>query len=119
MQLLILSRIGSRLAPAMPISALFFFLSIVASTSYAAIYKCAAKDGSTTYSDQPCDNKPEVVQVTPEPLHSTAETINVHLVAPSRSTCVVPMAEPGSWRCIVLCRDSEIRIVGRSARQRA
>jgi ankyrin repeat protein len=70
MQLSILSRVGSGLAPAIPISALFFFLSIVASTSYAAIYKCAAKDGSTTYSDQPCDNKPEVVQVTPEPLHS-------------------------------------------------
>ena len=49
----------------------------------------------------------------------TAGTIIVHLAAPSKSTCVVPMVETGSWRCIALCRDSGIQVAGRSARQRA
>ena len=51
-------------------SAAFLLLLTQSPLCFAAIYKCTAKDGSTTYSDQPCDNKPEVVQVTPEPLHS-------------------------------------------------
>jgi formylglycine-generating enzyme required for sulfatase activity/ankyrin repeat protein len=37
----------------------------------AAVYKCPAKDGSTTYSDMPCEQNAQVIQVTPEPLHST------------------------------------------------
>jgi ankyrin repeat protein len=43
----------------------------LAPSAHAAVYKCAAKDGSTTYSDQPCDQNAQVIQVTPEPLHTT------------------------------------------------
>lgn len=48
-----------------------FMLLILAPTADATVYKCAAKDGSTTYSDQPCDANAQAIQVTPEPLHST------------------------------------------------
>jgi len=41
---------------------------------YAAVYKCAAKDGSTTYSDMPCEQNAQIVQVTPEPLHTTPQS---------------------------------------------
>jgi Ankyrin repeats (3 copies)/Domain of unknown function (DUF4124)/Ankyrin repeat len=72
MQSSVLSRIGSELAHPLGISALL--LLALAPTTYAAVYKCTAKDGSTAYSDMPCDNKPEVVDVTPAPLHSTPVT---------------------------------------------
>ena len=75
-------RTGSRLAHRLRTSALVLYL-VVTPTSYAAIYKCAAKDGSTTYSDQPCDNKPEVVQVTPDPLHSKSALPTPPLAAPA------------------------------------
>src|SRR5580658_3415677 len=52
------------------IGALFILLAVTP-TTYATVYKCTAKDGSTTYSDQPCDANAQVIQVTPEPLHST------------------------------------------------
>ena len=40
-------------------------------TTYAAVYKCTAKDGSTAYSDQPCEQNAQAIQVTPDPLHTT------------------------------------------------
>jgi ankyrin repeat protein len=43
-------------------------------TAHSAVYKCAAKDGSTTYSDMPCDQNAQVVDVTPDPLHSKPAT---------------------------------------------
>jgi hypothetical protein len=43
-------------------------------TAYAAVYKCAAKDGSTTFSDQPCGQNAQVIEVTPEPLHSAPKS---------------------------------------------
>jgi hypothetical protein len=52
------------------IGALLILLTL-APTTYATVYKCTAKDGSTAYSDQPCDTKAQAIQVTPEPLHST------------------------------------------------
>jgi hypothetical protein len=52
------------------IGALLILLTL-APTAYATVYKCAAKDGSTAYSDQPCDTNAQVIQVTPEPLHSS------------------------------------------------
>jgi ankyrin repeat protein len=52
------------------IGALLILLTL-APTAYATVYKCTAKDGSTAYSDQPCDTNAQVIQVTPEPLHST------------------------------------------------
>jgi hypothetical protein len=52
------------------ICVLLLLLAPIPST-YAAVYKCAAKDGSTAYSDQPCDTNAQVIQVTPEPLHTT------------------------------------------------
>jgi len=36
------------------IGALLILLTL-APTAYATVYKCPAKDGSTAYSDQPCD----------------------------------------------------------------
>jgi ankyrin repeat protein len=39
-------------------------------TAQAAVYKCAAKDGGTAYSDTPCDQTAQVVEVKPDPLHS-------------------------------------------------
>jgi ankyrin repeat protein len=51
------------------IGALLVLLTL-APTTYATVYKCTAKDGSTAYSDQPCDTNAQVIQVTPEPLHS-------------------------------------------------
>jgi ankyrin repeat protein len=39
-------------------------------TVHSAVYKCASKDGSTAYSDVPCDQDAQVVNVTPDPLHS-------------------------------------------------
>src|ERR1700728_3004570 len=52
------------------IGALIILLTL-APTTYATVYKCTAKDGSTAYSDQPCDTNAQAIQVTPEPLHST------------------------------------------------
>jgi len=49
----------------------FLLLLALNTTTYAAVYKCTAKDGSTAYSDQPCDTNAQAIQVTPEPLHST------------------------------------------------
>lgn len=46
-------------------------LLALAPATYANVYRCTAKDGSTAYSDQPCDNNARTIQVTPEPLHST------------------------------------------------
>ena len=43
-------------------------------TAHSAVYKCAAKDGSTTYSDMPCGQNAQAVDVTPDPLHSKPET---------------------------------------------
>jgi ankyrin repeat protein len=40
-------------------------------TAYAAVYKCTAKDGSTAYSDQPCEQNAQAIQVTPDALHTT------------------------------------------------
>ena len=51
------------------IGALLILLTL-APTTYATVYKCTAKDGSTAYSDQPCDTNAQVIQVTPEPPHS-------------------------------------------------
>jgi ankyrin repeat protein len=64
------SGIDSRLAGAVRLCALLLFL-IVAPTAYAAVYKCAAKDGSTTYSDMPCELNSQAVEVKPAPLHTT------------------------------------------------
>jgi ankyrin repeat protein len=52
------------------IGALLILLTL-APTTHATVYKCTAKDGSTAYSDQPCDTNARAIQVTPEPLHST------------------------------------------------
>ena len=52
------------------IGALLILLTL-APTAYATVYKCTAKDGSSAYSDQPCDTNAQAIQVTPEPLHST------------------------------------------------
>jgi len=49
----------------------FLILLTLAPTTYATVYKCTAKDGSTAYSDQPCETNSQAIQVTPEPLHST------------------------------------------------
>jgi Ankyrin repeats (3 copies)/Domain of unknown function (DUF4124)/Ankyrin repeats (many copies) len=51
-----------------------FLLLALSPTAYAAVYKCAAKDGSATYSDQPCDQNAEVIQVKPDSLHSVPAT---------------------------------------------
>lgn len=44
------------------IGALVILLTL-APTCYAAVYKCAAKDGSTAYSDQPCDTNAQAVDL--------------------------------------------------------
>jgi ankyrin repeat protein len=52
------------------LGALLLLLTLTTSAN-AAVYKCAAKDGSTTFSDQPCEQNAQVIQVKPEPLDST------------------------------------------------
>ena len=42
--------------------------------AHAAVYKCPAKDGSATYSDMPCEQNAQAIQVTPEPLHRTPKS---------------------------------------------
>lgn len=59
-----------RLRASLRIGALFLVLT-QSPTTVAAVYKCAATDGSTTYSDQPCDTNAQAIVVTPEPLHTT------------------------------------------------
>jgi ankyrin repeat protein len=71
---------NTRLRPSLPIGALFLLLA-QSPTTVAAVYKCAAKDGSTTYSDQPCDTNAQAVQVTPDPLH-TAPKLATQSLAP-------------------------------------
>lgn len=66
------SSIDSPLACCLRIST-FLLLLILAPATYAAVYKCA-KDGSTTYADQPCDQNAQVIQVKPESLHSAPVT---------------------------------------------
>jgi len=46
------------------IGALLILLTL-ASTTYATVYKCTATDGSTAYSDQPCDTEAQAIQVRP------------------------------------------------------
>jgi hypothetical protein len=67
------SSIDSRLMRGFRFSALLLLLTQIP-TTYAAVYKCAAKDGSTTYSDMPCEQNAQVIQVTPEPLHTTPKS---------------------------------------------
>ena len=55
------------------IGALLILLTL-APTTYATVFKCTAKNGSTAYSDQPCDTNAQAIQVTPEPLHSTSSS---------------------------------------------
>ena len=50
---------------------IFLLLLTQIPTAYAAVYKCAAKDGSTAYSDQPCEQNAQAIQVTPDALHTT------------------------------------------------
>jgi hypothetical protein len=59
-----------RLTPNLNIGALFLLL-VQIPTAYAAVYKCTAKDGSTAYSDQPCEQNAQAIQITPDPLHTT------------------------------------------------
>lgn len=69
-----------------------FLLLALSPTTYAAVYKCAAKDGSTTYSDQPCDQNAQVIQVKPESLHSapvtpsTPQSVDPQIIAAARIT---------------------------------
>lgn len=71
------------------IGALLILLTL-APTTYATVYKCTDKDGSTTYSDQPCDANAQAVQVTPEPLHSTPNS-TAQATAPGRQTQNAPL----------------------------
>jgi ankyrin repeat protein len=45
-----------------------------AAAAQATVYKCVAKDGSTTYSDVPCDQNAQVMDIPPDPWHSNAAT---------------------------------------------
>jgi len=62
-----------RLKPSLSVGAFFLLLAQI-STAHAAVYKCAANDGSTTYSDQPCGQNAQAIQVTPDPLHTTPKS---------------------------------------------
>jgi formylglycine-generating enzyme required for sulfatase activity/ankyrin repeat protein len=106
---IIQSRSGPRLPRGLRICALFLLLSQI-QTTYAAIYKCAAKDGSSTYSDQPCDNKPEVVQVTPDPLHSKS-ALTTPSLAPAAMTPTRPQGTntPLSPAIIAAAQDKSAR----------
>lgn len=44
-----------------------FGLLAIGSTCHASVYRCTSKDGSTTYSDQPCGTDSALQQVTPQP----------------------------------------------------
>lgn len=70
------SSIDSQLAPR--VCALLLLLAQVP-TTYAAVYKCAAKDGSTTYSDMPCEQNAQAIQVTSEPLHTAPKSTTENL----------------------------------------
>lgn len=52
------------------LGALLLLLTL-APTSFSAVYKCPAKGGGTTYSDMPCDQNSQVIELTPDRLHST------------------------------------------------
>jgi ankyrin repeat protein len=100
---------GSRLARGLRTSAFVLFL-VVTPTSYAAVYKCAAKDGSTAYSDQPCDNKPEVVQVTPDPLHTKPALATPPLTpAATKPTQQQSTSTPSSPAMIAPAQDKSAR----------
>jgi hypothetical protein len=62
------SRIARQLALVSPWA--FALMLAQMPPAHAAVYRCSAKDGSTTYSDQPCDQNAQVVEVKPDPLHS-------------------------------------------------
>ena len=70
MQIRTIQSSSSRRRPRPHIGAFFLLLAQIP-TAYAAVYKCAAKDGSTAYSDQPCEQNAQAIQVTPDPLHTT------------------------------------------------
>ena len=71
------------------VGALLVLLTLTPAT-HAAVYKCIGTDGSTAYSDQPCDANAQAVQVTPEPLHSTPNS-TAQATAPGRQTQNAPL----------------------------
>lgn len=75
------SSTDSRLAHRLRFGAFFLLLAQIP-TAYAAVYKCTAKDGSTAYSDQPCDTNAQAIQITPDPLHSKPVTAAPTLAPP-------------------------------------
>jgi len=79
---------NSRLARHLRMGALFLLLAPISAT-YAAVYKCTAKDGSTTYSDQPCDTNAQPIQVTPDALHTTPKS-TTQSAAPTPNAPLTP-----------------------------
>ena len=79
------------------IGALFLLLAHAPST-YAAVYKCVAKDGNATYSDAPCDQNAQVIEVTPEPLHSKPNASQASpSTAPLDATHPAGLCGPGNF----------------------
>jgi ankyrin repeat protein len=79
------------------IGALLILLTL-APAAYATVYRCTAKDGTTAYSDQPCDTNAQAIQVTPEPPHSTPNSTAQSTLNAPLTPAMIAAAQDNSAR---------------------